>query len=92
MSSEDQAFPRGGGRALSGLERKRLRHEAEADARRDFLTDFESAPGSKRRKGKNVIYTHSLTYQNLWIAAAAFAKLTGNPPSDADASLCVSAT
>ncbi|KAK9804637.1 hypothetical protein WJX73_002075 [Symbiochloris irregularis] len=51
MAVEEDAFPRGGGRALSGLERKRFRQEAEADARRDFLGEWQEGSTAKRRKG-----------------------------------------
>ena len=46
MSQAEEAFPRGGKQAISALERKRLRSEAQAQARQDVL-----APKSgKRRK------------------------------------------
>ena len=54
MAIEEEAFPRGGGRTLTGLERKRLRHEAEAEAQRDFLVDWKEAPTHSRKRSRKV--------------------------------------
>lgn len=46
QSQEEAAFPRGGKQAVSALERKRLRDEGQAQARRELLTQ---KPGRKRK-------------------------------------------
>lgn len=54
MAVEEEAFPRGGGRQLSGLERKRLRQDAEAEARRDFLAEWQNDQIRGKKKVKTV--------------------------------------
>lgn len=49
--SAEEAFPRGGGRTLTGLERKRLRQEAEAEAERDFAAELQGT-GKKQKTAK----------------------------------------
>ncbi len=46
----EEDFPRGGGGALSALERKQLQAEAEADAARDFFSHANDGGPRKRRK------------------------------------------
>lgn len=56
-AAAEEDFPRGGGGALSALERKRLRAEAEEDAARDFFSpqhDAAGAPRKRRRKAEAV--------------------------------------
>ena len=45
-TEQEESFPRGGGKALSAFERKRLRQEAQAEAERDF---FDEGGRKKRR-------------------------------------------
>ena len=54
---EEIAFPRGGGRTLTGLERKRLRQEAEAEAGRDFLAELHGPRVAKRARSDKVRLT-----------------------------------
>lgn len=69
MAVEEDAFPRGGGRSLTGLERKRLRQEAEADARRDFLGEWQEGSTAKRRKGHQVSDTLDLRRVNVCVSS-----------------------
>lgn len=46
----EEDFPRGGGGALSALERRQLQAEAEADAARDFFSHASDGGPRKRRK------------------------------------------
>ena len=50
--NEEVAFPRGGGRTLTALERKRLRQEAEAEAGRDFLAESQAIKSKRHRSDK----------------------------------------
>ena len=62
--AQEEAFPRGGGRPLSGTAKKRLREEGEAAAVRDFQAEqLDSAKRGRKAKkvNSNVTDTSSST-------------------------------
>lgn len=49
---DEGAFPRGGASSITPLKRRQIRHEAQAEAERDFFADASASVTDSRKRQK----------------------------------------